>query len=383
VYNKDPTRISSCSSVIDWVVGNNVCNNMLSNITTINVPCSDHNLIVFKYKKLRLSKIKKSFMAIYDYKNLNHVEMLNYLDNIDVNLINTFEKFVNFIQIGITQMVPQKRIQLKTDSCTFLSNEYFKVAKLRDDVYNSYKGNYNPNTFMYFKHLRKISNNIASRDKKDYFLRLINKTSNNGRHNMWKVFNKYFNADKNSAIKTIKINNKVIENLPDICNKFNHYFTTVIDCLLNTKSFASHCSSLSFSCLHTISQFNLMDIETVHKLIFSCKGSSVDNLQIPKKLVDWFSDYFAFYLTAFINKSFLDSEYPSIFKSAKEIPIIKKVTSQILATTGPFLLIVFQAKCLKKLFMTSYILISIKTHCLPKNSLVLLRAQIQNMLLFI
>jgi len=348
VVNKDPTRISSVSTCIDWIVVNSVCQNDVFNVRTVDVSNSDHRLLVFNYKKNCINK-KGESKFINDYGSMDCNLISEILCAIDLNTFCTFDSFSKIVQNIICNFVPKRKISVNNKNYCYLSKSYFDMAAKRDAIFQSYKNNYNISTFFYFKKLRKICNNIARKDKKTYLMNIIQKCNNNNPKKMWRTLNMFFKPGSCNEVKEICVNNVKTTCPLQIASRFNEYFVSIISSLTSNVSddreFYSYCTG-SNSC--SINRFNFIEQCDTLKILSSCKSSSYDTDVIPMNFVKKFKDIFSFYITAFINKSFIDSFYPDCFKVSRVIPIHKKGSKSDVSNYRPISLNSFISKIFER-----------------------------------
>jgi len=320
VVNKDSTRVAKSSSTcIDWIVCNQLSSSLINKIDFADVPCSDHRLIYFNYKKPKnVFNIKKE---VLDYSSIDCQSFYDYLFHFDIVPGTTIASFIDYVQRGIKSFVPCKSISQNLGSDNYLSKNYFRIASFRDKVFRSYTRTLNNKTFLYFKRLRRICNKIAYNDKKNYFLNEIRKSKGSSKH-IWKVYNTFFKNNSFFPIKELKDGDTKIIDSVEICKKFNNFFVSVIRNLVASSS--PNISYPNVSCSSTFEKFNFVHNDTVSEFLSNTKPSSVDKSNIPVQLIRMYRNYFSEVLSVFINNSFYECIFPSIFKVSKVVPIFKK-----------------------------------------------------------
>jgi len=323
VVEPSATRVTQTSSTcIDWILCNQRSSNLVRSVNYRDVPCSDHRLITFNYKKPRCMPRMNKF----SYYNYDSIDSLNFLTFIDHNTdFSSIDQFFNVVRASIADHVPVEVVHrsFNNNSCNnYLSSNYFRVAALRDQIFISYRSNFNIRAFIYYKKLRRVANMIAAADKKKHLSNLIKSCTGNPRK-LWKVYNMFFKNTSNSLINEIFVSGNKIIDPSLICNEFNHYFYSAVRDLVSNRSISFACDSISVpSC--SFGTFDQVTPKDVYNLITKCKPTSVDKNFIPTKLLRMFPDYFAFYFSVFINNSLCTSEYPNAFKVSRVVPIYKK-----------------------------------------------------------
>ena len=132
-----PTRITENSrSCIDWVLSNSRSNELINDIRCIDVSCSDHCLVFFKYKKKPLIK-SNQYKTCLNFKETDYLKFNAYLyDNLNFSSI---ESFIDYVHNGINICVPVHKIKFAGGcSPTYISNDYFRVSRLGDEIYHNY-----------------------------------------------------------------------------------------------------------------------------------------------------------------------------------------------------------------------------------------------------
>jgi len=344
VINNEPTRISSVNTCIDWVVANShICLNP-NDISSIDVPCSDHNLLVFKIHKEKTPRIHKNVIR-FDYSASNLEILFRYIKNFDIINNHDISSFIFLVRRGIELFVPKKCYKIHQNKQFSLSLNYFNHAIKRDAIYKLYKNNRSPKLFNYYKYLRRTTNKIAANDKREYFRNLIQRSKGSSK-GMWRAINTFFKPDINSCVTEIIVDNIVINDMDAICSQFNSYFTSIISNLSKDVVFGN--PYFYDTNVALFSEFDLVSSDFVEDIMKGTRSSSVDADLIPSFLLKKFSFLFAFIFSKFINQSFITGVYPDVLKINKVIPVHKKGSRKNIVNYRPISISSFMSKIFEK-----------------------------------
>jgi len=314
-----PTRTEGNSSTcIDWVLCNHfLCDKIVISDVT-NVSFSDHKLIT-GFLSLKQTP-SRNCKLIRDFSNAN-IEALNCdLSCYSFTSESTIDKFFLHVQTCVDISVPFKT-SLSVEGKNFLSKDYYRISAVRDRFYTYFKNNNCTSAFIYYKKLRKITNYIAFKDKKNYLKSILDANIKTNPKRAWQHLNNFFRPHKNNTIDKIKTNGRFHSDPLFIANEFSSFFISVVRSLLvNMDSNVVR----SGSCEHSFSFFREVHCSDIFNLFNKGKPSSVDIYHLSKRIFNMNQDFFTYAITFFINKSLQEADYPSVFKVSKIIPVFKK-----------------------------------------------------------
>ena len=158
------------------------------------------------------------YKTCLNFKQTDYLKFNAYLyDNLNFSSI---ESFIDYVHNGINICVPVHKIKI-SGSCspTYLSNEYFRVSRLRDEIYHNYLVTRKKSKLRFFKKLRGIANKIAKNDKINFYKKkLINSFSNPKK--MWSTLNSFIKPVNENIICKIKKDDVFVNDKRMISNLF-------------------------------------------------------------------------------------------------------------------------------------------------------------------
>ena len=197
---------------------------------------------------------KKSYLqkeiSENNYIHINKSNMTNYLDNFDLNTLNTMnineatELILKTIQYSLDKFAPEKTIHIPYKNITkqpWMTPALLKSAKNRDILFRKSIGKSNTSKqHTYFIKYRNIYNKLKNISKQTYYNTELNKYKKDVRKT-WNIRNtligrqhnksgisEMFKIDNKSGISEMfKIDNKSITDPNTISNHFYKYFSEI------------------------------------------------------------------------------------------------------------------------------------------------------------
>lgn len=143
IHNKKPTRHSkTCSTQIDLIISNPIAELFINNISTLQFPISDHELLFFGYKKpkyienpiykskfnLNKQNISSFFSSLYEINISNIISSSQ--DDVDI-CIDNYMSIIN----SIISKIPKINYILKDDNHPWITTEFIALSKKRDQFF--------------------------------------------------------------------------------------------------------------------------------------------------------------------------------------------------------------------------------------------------------
>ena len=280
------------------------------------------------------------------------------LSNGDLN--DAYEAFMRILTMLIDQIMPIKTKSIRYDKLIRVPwfTQGIRKSRLKlDKLYGSYlkKGK---GTAAHEKYLRyrNTYNSVKRAAKEKYYSDLFNEHQNDAKET-WAIINKIIgsNKNRNSVIKRISVNGRIIEDPSEIGENFAEYFANVG---------ASQAEAMQRVCARS-PQFE--DYMTTHisRSLYLSPTSELEILEILDGLKnkrsrgqDDLSPHFikkikyglARPLCLLINRSFSDGTFPDQMKISKTIAIYKKNDKESMDNYRPIALLSTFSKVFEKVF---------------------------------
>ena len=334
------TRLTATTNtIIDHTISNiikietMVCHQSLSDHQVV-VTCfgSRHN----KIKAQRKSKNQKETIetktetkqihykaSAENIQNYNWKEWLTKHKDADMN--KTYESFDNILQSCIVKVQKGKnkeKIQLPYITKN-VANLRIQTEKARKKFL---KKNNEANELTY-KNLNKNYTYALRKAKNDYY-NLQLKNSKNDIRKTWSVINQLLNRkNKTNSITSIIYNDNEITDPIEIANTFNTYYRNAainkITKPSNNNSFKQYLQKdICFPNSFSLKKIYPEDTWSYIKSIPPKTSSGIDN--IPSKLIHMCAKKLLLPLTTIINKCFNEGSFPTLLKTSKITPLLKR-----------------------------------------------------------
>jgi hypothetical protein len=318
-----PTRTTiSTRSNIDVVFHNQQATAFLSHFTIDPCCFSDHDLLLFTYKKIKIFKDTS-------HKYITIRNTSDYYLNIFQTKINdsnvpfdNFDSFNKFLLDTFHSVFPTKKIRIKPNQAIWITPHFVKLAHYRDRLYRASRRNSNASTYAAWKALRNYLVTYSKNLKKNFYHSSFDRLENNPRKS-WRLLKTLVgNSNSCSQPTSLSIGGNIIIDPSVICTEFNHYFTNnchrpIVTQLSNSAAYIPHASNTQFSIVP-------VHVSTVTKAVLSLKKTSIGPNSIPCYILRHIYAKVAEKITPLINNSFTSSNFPSSLKVAKVTPIFKK-----------------------------------------------------------
>ena len=207
--------------------------------------------------------------------------------------------------------------------------------------------------YVNYKMLKNELNILIKNSKKtyynDYFVRYKKDL-----HKVWKGIKDIINIkNKNTSIPTcISHNDQNITSPTEIADKFNDFYTSIADNILENRKYSGKASFNDFlgnPVPNSMALYPCDEIEVISIIKqFSSKKSSGPN-SIPTDILQLLNYDISKPLTQIFNLSFKTGKHPDMLKTAKVIPIFKKGSKLLVCNYRPISLLSNLNKILEKL----------------------------------
>jgi len=169
---------------------------------------------------------------------------------------------------------------------------------------------------------------------------------------LWKLINKETSTPRQRPNITINTGDKIITNPQMISEKFNSYFTEVIEDLLsqaNTQNTQQYVRLQVNDCPATMFLAPVTENEVVRAIKDLKNNSSAGFDETPTFLVKQFLCHFIKPLVHIYNISFQAGTFPDLMKKAKVNPLFKKENKHDMQNYRPISVLLVFSKPLEKL----------------------------------
>ncbi len=332
---KTATRITKESStLIDLIATNNPQSISKSNVFATSI--SDHDMVgcIRKINHFKYSPkvITRRNYATYNVNNMNNdfeaVDWEPVYNTNDVNVaLNNFHGVVKTI---FDRHAPFIVRRIKGKSCPWMHHDLRKIMTDRDRLLTKARKTKNIEDWNMYKRLRNKCNNQLKSAKSSFQRNLLEQNTTNPKKfwKVWKVIKDVF-PFKNNSTPNKSCNNTTDENQKHLSDIFSSYYATAARSLKEksivlmdfvwrwSKTLPLRTTNcFKWRCIPN--SFVLRELKQLKRQ----KAFGVDNL--PSGMLKDCREYIYQPLGYIINLSFQSSKVPSMWKTAKVIPIHKK-----------------------------------------------------------
>ena len=295
---------------------------------------SDHKLL----KITRFSKSlqrnaryvrKRVFKTFKDKDFMQAVQRLSWCDLYSCEDPNrAAEILTNKLTVILDQMAPLRTIQVRSKYAPWLSNDTKELMKERNVAQNKAFVTKHPDDYRLFKSLR---NQVTARMRKEKtaWEKLKLSSARNDPSKLWKNIKSWLAWNKSGPPTRLFHNGKLICSPSGIAGAMNSFFLSKVSGLRDKipQSSADPLSKLreSMSDRQCSFSFGPVDPSNVMKIMKSLKNSkSTGTDNIDTYIIKLVADDIVNPLTHIVNLSMQKSVFPSMWKHAKVVPLLKK-----------------------------------------------------------
>lgn len=318
---------------------------------------TDHFSIILQVSSCQPSDNKNS-KKIITKKVINYNKLREYLANENWNdmlnhthLNKITDYFVNKLKEYISLCTTATHYKtINTPRKPWITNGLIKSIKTRDELFQKYKRNNDLDSLHKYKIYRNKINSLITKTKASYFRNKISENAADSKF-IWKTVNN--SLDKNltsEEVKSIKVNDKIVNSKLQIADEFNSYYINIAEQMANKIKISG--SSYDNDVLqHNNNSMFLKPINEVEtkKYIVELKCNKSPGFdEITANTLKEVADYIALPLTNIINLSFESSECPDHFKTAIVKPLYKGGDKELIENYRPISLISNLGKIFEK-----------------------------------
>jgi exonuclease III len=329
------TRVSKTSATqIDWIIPNQLALNLINHSCVEPVSFSDHNAIIFSYKKKRNAKKETTYSFSIQVNKLNSDILNKILVTFDPTTISELIGLINMTIPYLEKL--RHKVLLKRTEHDWLSTKFINLSQKRDNALKKYLADKNEFNFEQYKKLKNKCAWLAKSDKRAYFDHILQSSKGKDPKKMWRILNSFFSQKKSGLSIILKIDSVKTGDPVVVSNSLNNYFSTIIDVLMQESGYepvlTPNCSACSTSLPYCICHatenippvFYLCSDLEVQPLLSSTKFSSVDRAFVDRTISRLCPNQLSITLAHLFNRSFVNISYPEEFKIAAIVPIHKK-----------------------------------------------------------
>ena len=295
---------------------------------------SDHQVIMgVRYSKLIRNRTK--YVKKRSYKNFEEEKFLDRIKNTSwwevyrtTDVDEAVDLLTNKINSILDEMAPVKTFQTTTKYCPWLTEETKKLIKQRNDAQKVLSEKKNDENLVNYKNLRnKVTKNI--RNDKIKWQKNKLESCNNDSGKLWKNILGWLNWCSSGSPSKLYHGGQIVTSPARLADIMNNFFVNKVtkicselpnrndDPLRTLKRIVENRSeTFSIKCVHPD------DVKKIILCLKNGKSSGMDNIDtyIVKLIVDDILPA----VTHIVNLSIQQSVFPSRYKVAKIIPLLKK-----------------------------------------------------------
>ena len=354
-----PTRIQGNSeTLIDNIFSNSINPDIISG--NLNIGISDHLPSFIMVPNSNQNHLpKKHNIFTRDTKNLNPESLLGDFTNINWHKELQLEKLDSNLSSqlfhGISNQIIDKHAPLRKLNKKEFKQRYKpwislgirKSIERKNKLFNKYiktKDSYIKSTlYSEYKLLRNQINNIISDSRKQYYINYFQGNSSNLRK-VWQGIKEIINIkSKNHAVPSCIVqDNQTLSDPKVIANKFNQYFSTIADSILDERKYEGKKSFKDFLSNPMPNSFVFIPAEEdeIQSIICQIKKSKATGPNsIQTNILHLIREVISKPLCLLINLSFSTGVHPELLKIANTIPVFKKGSRLTLSNYRPISLL--------------------------------------------
>ena len=340
-----PTRISNNSkTLIDNIFSNHISSDVISG--NIAVSISDHlpQFSIIPDVFANCSQPKSNIFE-RDWKNFDENQFILDFSTTDWNSIifrndhdvnKLFEEFFKIFNILLDKHAPFKKInkrKLKFKQKPWITSSIQNSIEIKNKFFKKYI-NTKDETLKHFFHekyktYRNLLSTLLKRSKQSYYENFFNRNINDIKHTWKGIKSIISNCNSNSSVPNcISYNNTTITDPKLIANTFNRYFCSIAQNIQSNIKFSfrdfDYYLGDVFEKSFFISPTDCFEIADIISNLSSDKSDGPNGL--PTKIMQLLKNEISPILANLFNQSFSHGVFPSILKTAKVIPIHKKLS---------------------------------------------------------
>ena len=361
---KSPTRITNTTqSLLDVVLVSS--NSLVRRSGVLNTTISDH-LPVYVEFKLKSRKHPPHYITVRSYKNYSpslfitdlarssHDSLLSIFNDGDVNtMLDTFNQT---IQSTLDSHAPIKTVKVRSHPCPFVSQDIKDLMKTRDQLHRRYLQTRDDLDWSNFKDARKAVKRMLKDSERNYYLDEVQRHKNNP-GSLWKIIDQAIpskSKEKHTYTKDPKT----------VADEFNQFFSSVGKNTADASIRLAEENNITVeeTPLETVympSQdlfsFRTVTSEEVRRVIASLPlNKSPGPDKINSRILKDCLPVILGPLTHIINCSITSHTFPTAWKEAEVIPIVKDGDHEVASNNRPISLLAIASKVCEKIVLEQF-----------------------------
>ena len=339
----------------------------LSSVQTFITGMSDHKFIkVTRFARsfrqnLRYIR-KRIFKDFVDKKFQQKLEESNLYEILSCTDVNDATKIlVDKISKVLDEMAPIKTIQTRTNYVPWLSEDTKGLQQERDGSQKKASHTDDPEDWRLFRSLRNLVTSKSRSDKVEWEQKKLDDKENTPT-DIWKCVKSWLGWGGGGTPTQLYSEGKMISSPAGLASTMNKFFLDKIKRLRNVipAAVTDPLAKMKEAMANRRCSFQLSRVkeEDVLKVILGLKNSSATGVDfIDTRTVKLAAKQIAPALTHIINLSISTSTFPSLWKFAKVVPLLKSLTADKLMPKNyrPVALLPILSKVLEKIVFSQFV----------------------------
>ena len=226
----DITRFSNTNSCIDLILTNSL---LVFDRGTLDVNISDHEMIYVTRKHTKKTK-NASFFEGRSYKHYDEIVLLRQLDELDwTNLFHCTNPEIawsimeNNILKVIDDMCPIQTFYVKNLRDPWISQEILEAIKDKDRLLSKAKRSDNQQDWVIARQRRNEVKKLVKDAKSEFIKENLTQYENNSKKFWHSLKDVLPSQNSNNKISLKNKNGNLIQNLKELANEMNSFFTSI------------------------------------------------------------------------------------------------------------------------------------------------------------
>ena len=330
----------------------------------LNTTISDH-LPVYVELKLKSPKPSPYYITVRSYKNyspslfiadLASNQSHSLLSIFHVDDVNTKLHILNkTIQSTLVSHAPIKTVKIRSRPCPFVTREKKDLMKTRDQLHRRYLQTRDDLDWSSFKNSRNAVKRMLKNSEINYYMEEVQRHRNNP-GSLWKIINQAIPSqgqDKLSYTKDPKT----------VANEYNQFFSSIgsntADASIRLAEENITLEETPLKTIHTPSEdlfsFRTVTSEEVRRVISSLPlNKSPGPDKINSRILKDCLPVILGPLTNIINCSLTTCTFPTAWKVAEVIPIVKDGDHEVASNNHPISLLAIASKVCEKIVLEQF-----------------------------